>query len=477
MNSTTKAGQRIAALLDENSFVEIGALVTARATDFDLKQKDAPSDGVITGYGLINGAPVYVYSQDASVFGGSVGEMHAKKIVSVYDLAMKTGTPVIGIIDSTGLRLQEGADALNAFGQIYAKQIAASGLIPQISIVMGGCGGGLALIPACTDFTFMEEKSGHMFVNSPNAVNGNDGSKNDTSAAAYRAKNTLNVDVVATEAEIFDKVRDLMSYLPSNCDSYDAAAADCTDDLNRVLENMEGCVGDTVIALSQIADDGAYFEVKADYAKNMTTGFIRLDGMTIGCIANRTEEFDAEGNKVETYDAVLTAKGCDKATEMIRFCDAFGIPVLTLTNVKGYGSCEFAETNVATKAAKMMAAFAEADVPKVNVVIGQGFGSAFMAMNSKAIGCDMTFAWPNAQIGSIDAKHAAQIMYANESAEVIAEKAAAYAAAQANVSSAAARGYVDTIIDPAATRAHVIAAFEMLYTKSVNLPDKKHGAI
>ena len=268
MSSSSQASQRINALLDENSFVEIGALVTARSTDFNLKQEETPSDGVVTGYGVIDGNLVYVYSQDSSVLGGSIGEMHAKKIVRLYDLAIKTGSPVIGLIDSAGLRLQEGSDALNAFGEIYLKQVEASGVVPQITAVFGTCGGGLALIPSITDFTFMESDKAKMFVNSPNVLDGNYKEKLDTSSAKWQSENAGNVDVVADEAAIYAQIRELVSLLPSNNedgDSYD----ECSDDLNRACENLDGYTADPALIAGQIADNGVFFETKRDYAKEM----------------------------------------------------------------------------------------------------------------------------------------------------------------------------------------------------------------
>ena len=258
MSTTSQASQRINALLDENSFVEIGALVTARATDFNLKQAETPSDGVVTGYGVIDGNLVYVYSQDASVLNGTVGEMHAKKIANLYDLALKTGAPVIGLIDSAGLRLQEATDALNGFGEIYMKQALASGVIPQITAVFGSCGGGLALIPAMTDFAFMEEKKAKLFVNSPNALEGNEISRCDTSSAAFQSEETGMVDAVGDEASIMAQIRQLVSMLPAN--NAEIAVGDCTDDLNRACAQIVNCVGDTSIALSQIADDGIFVD-------------------------------------------------------------------------------------------------------------------------------------------------------------------------------------------------------------------------
>ena len=475
MSTTSKASQRIMSLLDENSFVEIGALVKARATDFNLKQTETPSDGVVTGYGVIDGNLVYVYSQDASVLNGSVGEMHAKKITNLYDLAMKTGAPVIGLIDSAGLRLQEATDALNAFGEIYLKQTMASGVIPQITAIFGSCGGGLAMIPTLTDFTFMEEKNAKLFVNSPNALDENEISKCDTSAASFQSSEAGIVDVVADEATIFAQIRELVAMLPSNNED-DDSLIECTDDINRVCAELENCAGDTSIALSQLSDNGVFFETKAEYAKEMVTGFIKLNGATVGAVANRTEVY-ADGAVAEKFDAVLTANGCEKAADFINFCDAFQIPVLSLTNVKGFKATKCSEKRIAKAVARLTYAFANATVPKVNVVIGKALGSAYVAMNSKAIGADITMAWPNAEIGAMEASLAAKILCDGQGAEKIAACKDEYAALQNNVNSAAARGYVDQIVAPQDTRKYVIGAFEMLFTKREDRPVKKHGTV
>ena len=475
MSTTSQASNRINALLDENSFVEIGALVTARATDFNLKQTDTPSDGVITGYGVIDGNLVYVYSQDASVLNGTIGEMHAKKIANLYDLALKMGAPIIGLIDSAGLRLQEATDALNGFGEIYAKQVQASGVIPQITAIFGNCGGGLAIVPTLTDFTFMEEKSAKLFVNSPNAIEGNNTDKCDTSAAAFQSKEAGIVDVVASEADIFAEIRSLVSVLPANY--AEEAVSECADDLNRVSADLANCVGDTSIALSQISDNGIFFETKRDFAKDMVTGFIKLNGATVGAVANRSVVYDENGAEVEKFDTVLSCKGCDKAADFINFCDAFNIPVLSLTNVTGYAATKCAEKKIAKSVAKLTCAFASATVPKVNVIIGKAYGSAYVAMNSKAIGADITIAWPTAEIGTMDAKLAAKIICDGKSADEINACAKEYADLQNSVTSAARRGYVDQIVEPADTRKYVIGAFEMLYTKTVEGPSKKHSTV
>ena len=476
MGTTSQASQRIASLLDENSFVEIGARITARATDFNLKQTETPSDGVVTGYGVIDGSLVYVYSQDASVLNGSVGEMHAKKIANLYDLALKTGAPVIGLIESAGLRLQEATDALNAFGEIYKKQVMASGVIPQITAIFGSCGGGLALIPTLTDFTFMEEKNAKLFVNAPNALDGNTAEKCNSASAAFQSEEAGIVDVVADEAAILSKIRELVSLLPANNED-DASYAECTDDLNRASAELANCVGDTSIALSTISDDNVFFEVKENYAKEMVTGFIKLNGVTVGAVANRTEVYDVDGKVTDKFDAVLTKKGCEKAADFVNFCDAFEIPVLSLTNVKGYEATLCSEKGIAKAAAKLTAAFADATVPKVNVIIGKAYGTAYVAMNSKAIGADITIAWPDAEIGTMDAKLAAKILCDGQGAEAIDACAKEYAKLQTSAESAARRGYVDEIVEAADTRKYVIGAFEMLFTKREDRPAKKHGTV
>ncbi|SCX96690.1 Acetyl-CoA carboxylase, carboxyltransferase component [Butyrivibrio hungatei] len=476
MSSSSQASQRIISLLDENSFVEIGALVTARNTDFNLKQEETPSDGVVTGYGVIDGNLVYVYSQDALVLGGSIGEMHAKKIVRLYDLAIKTGSPVIGLIDSAGLRLQEATDALNAFGEIYLKQVEASGVVPQITAIFGSCGGGLALIPSITDFTFMESEKAKLFVNSPNALEGNYKEKCDTSSAKWQSSEAGNVDVVADEATVYAQIRELVSLLPSNNEDADAYK-ECSDDLNRACENLDGAIEDPAVIAGQIADNGLFFETKRDYAKEMVTGFIRLNGATVGLVGNRTAIYDENGKVSEKFDDKLTAHACEKAAEFVNFCDAFDLPVLTITNATGFGSSKCDEKHVAKAAGKLVYALANATVPKVNLITGKAFGSAYVIMNSKAIGADITISWPNAQIGSMDAKLAAKIICDGKDADTVAKAAADYAQLQNNVKSAAARGYVDEIIEAADTRKYVIGAFEMLFTKRDERPAKKHGTV
>ena len=470
------ARERIISLLDDNSFVEVGAFVTKRNTDFNLQQKEIPADGVITGYGVVGGNLVYIYSQDATAMGGSIGEMHSKKIAYIYDLALKVGAPVIGLIDSAGMRLQEATDALNGFGEIYQKQVLASGVIPQITAIFGNSGGGLAVMASLSDFSFMAENNARLFVNSPNALLGNYKEKLDTSSAKFH-KTAGTVDYVGeSEADIIQKIRELISILPNNNED-DDSYEECTDDLNRLVPQLSSDIGDARKALVDISDNNYFFEIKEGYGKEMVVGFIRLNGMTVGAIANRTEIQNEEGKAIERFDGSLTTAGCDKAAGFVTFCDAFHIPLLTLTNVNGYRATVEEEKTIAKASAKLTYAFANATVPKVNVIVGKAYGSAYVTMNSKHIGADMVFALPDAQIGMMDSDLAAQIMYSGEDAKTMKEKASEYAELQSSALSAAKRGYVDAIIEPETVRKHVIYSFEMLFTKREGRPEKKHGSL
>lgn len=477
MSSTAKlsAKERIYTLLDDNSFVEIGALVTKRSTDFNLQQVETPGDGVVTGYGVIDGSPVYVYSQDAASLHGTMGEMHAKKITNLYQLAMKTGAPVIGLVDCAGLRLQEATDALEAFGQVYRCQAMASGIVPQITAVLGTCGGGMAVLASMSDFVFMEEKNGKLFVNTPNAIEGNNVNKCDTAAASFMAEGGSVDFVYPDEVALLNGIRELVAVLPAN---NEAEAADelCSDDLNRTLPAFSAEIEDCTQAIRDLSDNGLFVETKAAYAKEMVTGFIKLNGATVGVIANRSQIQDEKGKAVAKFDSVLTTKGCYKAEKMVEFCDAFGIPVLTLTNVTGYSADKGEAKSIATAAAKLTYAFANATVPKINLVTGKAYGSAYITMNSKSVGADLVYAMEGAEIGTMDASLAAQIIYADDAAAG-AEKAEEYRALCLNAASAAKRGYVDAIITGEEVRAQLIYAYEMLCTKRESRPSKKHGTI
>lgn len=463
MSKTAKmsARDRVLNLVDANSFVEIGAMVTARNTDFNLQDQALPADGVITGYGVIDSSIVYVYSQDVTAMKGAVGEMHAKKIANLYRMAVKVGAPVIGLVDCAGIRLQEATDALAGFGEIYLEQAKASGVIPQVTAILGSCGGGVAISSVMSDFVFMEKNDGKLFVNSPNVVDGNYIDRLNTSDADFQSE-TANVSFVCdSEAEVFEGIRKVLAMLPANNEN-DAFVEDVQDDLNRMVPEFATDLKDAAKALADLADQKEFIEVKKNYGKSVVTGLMTLNGMTIGCVANQVNE-QGEG--------VLTTEGALKAEEFVNFCDAFSIPVLTLTNVKGYGASLAEEKTVALAAGKLTFAFANASVPKVNVICGNAFGSAYVTMNSKHIGADMVFALPNAKIGMMDAAIAAEIMYgeANE------EKAKEYDELQTSVDAAAKRGYVDAVIAPEEVRKNLIYSFEMLYTKREVSPSKKHG--
>ncbi|MBQ3933196.1 MAG: carboxyl transferase [Lachnospiraceae bacterium] len=459
--------ERINTLLDDNSFVEIGGLVKARSTDFELAKRNTPADGVITGYGTINSKLVYVYSQDVSVLGGSVGEMHAKKIVRIYDMALKMGAPVVGLIDCAGLRLEEATDALNAFAEIYKRQSMASGVIPQITAVFGKCGGGLSILTSLSDFTFMSDK-GSLFVNSPNVLDGNYKEKNDTSAVKFQSENTENVDFAGTEEEVIEGIRSLVDIIPANNED-DLSFEETSDDANRVCEGLMGLKDDVQNLIAEISDENVFVETKKEYATDAVTGFIRLNGSTAGVVANNSN--------------LLSVDGADKMAEFVRFCDAFSIPVVTFTNVTGFDTTIAQEKNLSKSLARLAAAFGEASVPKINVVVENAFGSAYTIMNSKGLGCDVVYAWPNTKIGMMDADAAVKIIYANEIAKAddsvkeINDKAKEYAELQLGANSAASRGYVDSIIEPEDTRKYIIGALEMLYTKREYVLDKKHGTV
>ena len=454
------AGRRITSLLDAGSFVEIGGGVMARSTDFNLGEKKAPSDGVITGYGTVDGSLVYVYSQDPSVLGGTIGEMHARKIVNIYRMAMKTGAPVVGIIDCGGVRLQESTDALNALGSLMRQEVMASGVIPQITAVLGNCGGGMSVVAGLSDFTYLEGSKGRLFVNAPDAVKENSKDKCDMSAADYQAESG-NADFVGTEAEIFAQIRALLGMLPGNNED-DGEIIPTADDLNRQTVGLENYAS-AADQLAVLADDNIFVETKKENGKAVVTGFMRLNGATVGAVANN-------GGELKTC-------GVNKAADFIRFCDAFSIPVVTLVNVEKMAQTACTEKRMPKAASRLVSAYAEATVPKVTVVSGKAYGTPYVVMGSKAVGADMVFAWDKAEIGVMDAKSAAKILFDGSDADTIKKGAEEFKNLQQNVTSAAARGYVDTIIAPADTRKYLIGALDMLYTKREMRPDKKHGTV
>ncbi|MBR0086507.1 MAG: carboxyl transferase [Lachnospiraceae bacterium] len=456
MSEQTKALARIEGLADEGSFVEIGAYVTARETDFSLSEKKEAGDGVVTGYATIERKLVFVYSQDAAVLGGSLGEMHAKKIIRLYEMAMKMGAPIIGLIDCAGVRLEESTDGLYAFGELFKVQAKASGIVPEIQIVFGKCGGGMALSAGVADFVFMEEKNAALFVNAPNTLDGNYKEKINTASAAYQAANTGLVDGAGTEDEVLEAVRSLVAILPSN--NEEPAVQETQDDLNRLTGQLEG-VKDVKEIISVVADYGQFVEVKKEYGKDVTAGFIRLDGITVGVVGNAEEK--------------ISAAGCEKTAAFVTFCDAFEIPVLTLTGVTGFASEIEEEKNMAKAASLMTYAFANTTVPRIGVVVADSYGSAYTAMNSKAIGCDIVYALEGVKIGLMDAGMAAKILA--KDAKDIPEVRAAFDEKQTAEASAR-RGYIDEIVSASTLRKNILIALEMLFNKREEAPYKKHAA-
>lgn len=478
MGSTAQlsAKDRITTLLDDNSFVEIGALVTKRSTDFNWQQKEVLSDGVITGYGVIDDKLVYVYSQDVKAMNGTIGEMHAMKITRIYDLALKVGAPVIGLIDCAGLRLEEATDALAGFGDVYYKQVMASGVIPQITAIFGSCGGGSAVSASLSDFVFMDEKNAKLFVNAPNTIEGNYVAKCDTGSAKFMAEAGVADFIGEDEEAVIKSVRELVEFLPSNNED-ESAGDSCDDDLNRDSALFSELLTDTTLALKELSDNGSFMEIKEYYAKEMVTGFILLNGMTVGAIANRTEMKGSDGKVTQKFDNSLTTAGCYKAEKFVKVCDAFNIPVLTLTNVTGFSTSMSDAKTIGIASAKLTYAFANASVPKINLITEKAYGSAYITMNSKHIGADMVFALDNSEIGTMDAELAAQIMYADSDAKTKAIKSAEYKELQQSAVSAAKRGYVDAVISGDSVRRQLVYALEMLYTKRDTRPAKKHGTV
>ena len=454
-NDKTKALGRIEAIVDAGSFTEIGAQVKARSTDFAMQEAAAPGDGVVTGYATIGGKLVYIYSQDASVLGGSVGEMHAKKIARMYAMAVQMGAPVIGLLDSAGLRLQESTDALEGFGALYKAQAEASGVVPEIMAVFGKCGGGMAVLAGLADFVYLEEKNASLYVNAPNTLYSNYAEKLNTASAAYVSENTGIADGVGTEEEIFESIRALVSVLPSN--NQELAAVATEDDLNRLTPSLEG-VRDIRAIAYEISDNAVFVETKKDYGKAAVTGFILLDGVTVGLVGSQEER--------------LSAEACEKIAAFVCFCDAYEIPVLSLVNVKGYEATLAEEARLAIACSRLAFSFANAGIPKISVILDEAFGSAYIAMNSKALGADIVYALSDAKIGMMDDEPAAKILA--KDGEDLASVRAAFAKKQ-SAQAAAERGIIDDETTMTTLRRDLIQALEMLFNKRSEVPSKKHG--
>lgn len=470
------ARKRIEALLDSQSFVEMGAFVKPRATDYNMTTTEAPSDGVVTGYGTIDGRLVYVYSQDQGVLGGALGEMHAKKIVNIYDMATKVGAPVIGLLDSAGMRLQEGNDAFEGYGQIFLAQSMASGIIPQITAIMGTCGGGAAIIPSLSDFTLMLKENTALYLNSANTLAGIKEEGEGVGGAHYHSVHAGIVDVVCDDEDgLFADIKDLLALLPSN--NREEAPFGGEDDYNRELTELNDLTqvyADGRDVAGRVLDEGTYFEVKKDYGKDIATIVGKLGGMTVGLIASASE----------TTEGRLSLKGAEKIAAFVKKMDAFSLPIITLVDVKGFEATAVGEqAGQAKYVAAMVNAYTAATVPKITLLMNNAIGSAYVAMNSKHIGADMVFAWPTAKVGTMEASAAVGIMYAKEidAAEDVKNQVraltATYEAEGLSPYKAASHGYVDDVIDPAGTRKRLIASVDMLFTKYVATPDRKHPSV
>lgn len=479
------ARERIALLLDEGSFIEFDAFVSHRGTKFGMENVNAPAEGVVTGYGTVDGRLVYVYAQDFTVIGGSLGEMHAKKICKVMDMAMKMGAPIIGINDSGGARIQEGIDALAGFGDIFYRNTLASGVIPQIGVIMGPCAGGAVYSPAIQDFTFMVEKTSQMFITGPQvikAVTGEDVSAEELGGAgSHSTKSGVAHFSYDSEEACIEGIKKLLSYLPSN-NLEDAPDYGCDEaDLNRISEKLmsivpdeSGKAYDMKEVIAELADTDSFMEVQPNFAANIIVGFARFGGRSVGIVANQPKV--ASGS--------LDINSSDKAARFIRFCDAFNIPLVTLTDVPGYLPGVTQEHGgIIRHGAKLLFAYSEATVPKINVIIRKAYGGAYIAMSSKHVGADVVLAWPTAEIAVMGPEGAANIVFRKEidsSSDPMAtraEKIEEYRNEFANPYEAAKRGYVDDVIEPDSTRPRIISALEMLMSKRENRPAKKHGNI
>ncbi len=463
----TPARARLEALLDEASFVELDRFVQARSTDYRPEGQTPPGDGVICGYGTIAGNLVYVFSQDGTVLGGSLGEMHARKIMHVYDLALKTGAPVIGFLDSTGMRLEEATDALEAFGQIYGMQTRASGVVPQILGIFGNAGGGMALLPALADFTFVEADAGRVFVQPANTLDHNRVELWDPSTPAFAAEEMGLADTYKDEQGILEDIRTLVSILPAN-HLVDLSDEETTDDLNRLCTGIEVLKEDSAALLADLSDEHFFFQIKEHFGTDLTMGFIRLNGMTVGAIANQ--------------DKRLSPKGCEKAARFVKFLDAFGIPLVSVTNVEGFSTHKEDQGRMAKDGAALAAALCGAQIPRIDLITGKASGSAYLLMNSKATGADLAFAWEDAVVEVMEPEWAVRILKAKELEEApspgayLQEEVSLYREKQASALAAARRGYIDDVIAPESSRQRLIAALEMLFTKREAPPAKKHNA-
>jgi len=477
------ARERIHFLLDEGSFEEIGMFVTHRSSNFGLDKNKPLGDGVVTGYGTIEGRLIYVFAQDFTIMGGSLAEAHAEKIVKIMDLAMKNGAPLIGLNDSGGARIQEGVVSLGGYADIFYRNTLASGVIPQLSAIMGPCAGGAVYSPALTDFIMMVEKTSYMFVTGPNVVKTvthEEVSAEDLGgASAHSTKSGVTHFTYANEIECINGIKKLLSYVPQNCEedapsiAYEGGNEERLG-LNSIVPENPNQPYDIREVIGQTIDEDSFYEVHKDFAENIVVGFARLAGKSIGVVANQPS----------VLAGVLDINSSNKGARFVRFCDCFNIPLLVFEDVPGFLPGTDQEWNaIITNGAKLLYAFSEATVPRITVITRKAYGGAYDVMNSKHIGADMNFAWPTAEIAVMGAKGAAEIIFRNEIKEAKdpeakwKEKEEEYAEMFANPYNAAARGYIDEVIRPDQTREKLIKAFTMLENKVDHLPKKKHGNI
>lgn len=480
------ARERIAILFDEDSFVELDVFVKHRCANFDMAGKDLPGDGVVTGYGQVDGRLVFAFAQDFTVSGGSLGEYHAEKIVKVQEMALKMGAPIVGLQDSGGARVEEGVAALSGFGKIFHNNTISSGVIPQISVIMGPCAGGAVYSPAITDFVFMVDQTSQMFITGPAVIKTVTGEEV-TAEALGGAKTHNTISGVAhfmgaNDEETLQMVRELLSYLPSN-NMESTPAYETTDDLNRMSPELNEIIPenpnkayDMYEVIKAIADDGKLLDVMPMYAKNMITCFIRMDGKTVGVIANQPK----------VGAGCLDINASDKAARFIRRCDCFNIPLLTIEDVPGFlPGTDQEYGGIIRHGAKMLYAYCEATVPKITIILRKAYGGAYIGMCNKELGADIVMAWPSAQIAVMGASGAVNIISsikkeikaADDPVAVRQAKIDEYEEAFNNPYVAAGLGYVEDVIEPATTRQRVIGALDMLATKRETLPAKKHGNI
>jgi len=477
------ARERIHFLMDEGSFEEIGMFVTHRSTDFGMETEKYLGDGVVTGYGTINGRLTYVFSQDFTVFGGSLSETHAEKICKLMDMAMKNGAPLIGLNDSGGARIQEGVVSLGGYADIFYKNVQASGVIPQLSAIMGPCAGGAVYSPAITDFILMVENTSYMFVTGPNVVktvtHEEVTSEELGGANTHATKSGVTHFACTNEIEAINHVKKLLSFMPQNCEELAEQLPYEPGDESRLMLNTfmpqnASQPYDIRDIIAEVADEESFFEVHKSFAENIVVGFARLAGRSIGVVANQPAYLAG----------VLDSNSSTKAARFVRFCDCFNIPLLVFEDVPGFLPGTDQEWNgIIANGAKLLYAFSEATVPRITVITRKAYGGAYDVMNSKHIGADLNFAWPSAEIAVMGAKGAAEIIFkreitaADDPQEKWLEKEKLYSDIFANPYRAAERGFIDEVIEPAQTRAKLIRAFKMLENKVVNNPRKKHGNI